>query len=410
MLSVRSSRLPTKREDNMAKLSRQRGTVRTRGRMWYGYFEKPVADVATGKVGWRTTTRALGLRSTMTKSQAREELGKIIAVELGTVIQPRGVEKQKVTLGWFVRNRYFPLKEGGSWKTETAREKKMQIERDILDQFGDVPLAVLDKFMLQTHLNRLASEKSADRVKHARYYMKAIFEEAVENEFLERNPARKLALPAELRSKDKTVLTWTEMQAVLAWLPFRDRLLMRLDMSDALRPGELFALRWKCFQGDRLELRETVYRGKIRPFGKTRNSMRPVPLAKRLAQDLWLWKQECPDSSPEAFIFANARGGFVNATNYSNRVLQVAARQLGLPKLTFQVIRRSISTWSLHDQMGTLKDLQGVLRHTRAETTADVYAQIIPEGVRRTVEAIDAKLTGSAGTTENGEQEADDAA
>ena len=138
--------------------------------------------------------------------------------------------------------------------------------------------------------------------------------------------------------------------------------------------------------------------------------MRPVPLSEPLAQDLWLWKQECPDSSPEAFIFANASGGFMNATNYRNRVLKVAARQLGLPKLNFQVIRRSISTWSLHDQMGTLKDVQGVLRHSRAETTADVYAQIIPEGVRRTVEAIDAKLTGSAGTSESGEEEADDAA
>lgn len=134
----------------------------------------------------------------------------------------------------------------------------MQIERDIVDRFGDEPLAALDKGTLQIRLNRLAVDKSADRVKHARYYMKAIFEKAVENEFLERNPARKLALPAELKPKDKTVLTWTEMQAVLAWLPwlpFRDRLLMRLDMSEALRPGELFALRWKCFQGDRLELR-----------------------------------------------------------------------------------------------------------------------------------------------------------
>jgi len=134
---------------------------------------------------------------------------------------------------------------------------------------------------------------------------------------------------------------------------------MRLDMSDALRPGKLFALRWKCCEGDRLELRETVYRGKIRPFGKTKNSMWPVPLGERLAQDLWLWKQECPDAWPEAFIFPNARGGFMNATNYRNRVLKVVAEELGLPKLTFQVIRRSVSTWSLHDRMGTLKDVQG---------------------------------------------------
>jgi transposase len=52
-----------------------------------------------------------------------------------------------------------------------------------------------------------------------------------------RSPARKLALPAELKPKDTTVLTWTQMQAVLAALGVRDRLLMRLDMSDALRPG-----------------------------------------------------------------------------------------------------------------------------------------------------------------------------
>src|SRR5262249_32539850 len=142
------------------------------------------------------------------------ELGKKIAAELGAVIQPIEVAKEKVTLGWFVRNRYFPLKEGGCWKTETAKEKKNQIERDIVDRFANVPLAVLDKFMLQTHLNRLASEKSADRVKHARYYMKAIFEEAIDHGLLDKNPARKLAPPAELKPKDKTVLTWTELQAV----------------------------------------------------------------------------------------------------------------------------------------------------------------------------------------------------
>jgi len=49
--------------------------------------------------------------------------------------------------------------------------------------------------MLQTHLIRLATDKSADRVKHARRYMKAIFEEVIEHGLLDKNPARKLALP-----------------------------------------------------------------------------------------------------------------------------------------------------------------------------------------------------------------------
>jgi hypothetical protein len=110
------------------------------------------------------------------------------------------------------------------------------------------------------------------------------------------------------------VLTWIELQAVLARLPVRDRLLTRYERCappwQIVRLAvEVFSTRSAGTQGNE------VYRGKIRPFGKTKNSMRPVPLGERLAQDLWLWKQECPDASPEAFIFANARGGFMNATN-----------------------------------------------------------------------------------------------
>jgi hypothetical protein len=37
--------------------------------------------------------------------------------------------------------------------------------------------------------------------------------------------------------------------------------------------------------------------------GKTKKSLGRVHQPKELADDLWLWKQECPDSQREAFIF-----------------------------------------------------------------------------------------------------------
>jgi integrase len=51
-------------------------------------------------------------------------------------------------------------------------------------------------------------------------------------------------------------------------------------------------------------------------------------------------------------------------------------KDLELPKLTFQVIRRTIAT--LAQKKGTVKDVQGLLRHSRAATTTDVYMQEIP--------------------------------
>ncbi len=39
-----------------------------------------------------------------------------------------------------------------------------------------------------------------------------------------------------------------------------------------------------------------------------------------------------------------------------------------------------------------MKDIQGVLRHSRVATTTDVYMQEIPESVEQTVDAISAEL------------------
>jgi hypothetical protein len=63
---------------------------------------------------------------------------------------------------------------------------------------------------------------------------------------------------------------------------------------------------------------------------------------------------------------------------------------LELSKLTFQVIRRTIAT--LAQKKGTVKDVQGLLRHSRAATTTDVYMQEISESVQATVNAVNAEL------------------
>jgi hypothetical protein len=77
-------------------------------------------------------------------------------------------------------------------------------------------------------------------------------------------------------------------------------------------------------------------------------------------------------------------------------VLHKLARELGLPKLTFQVIRRTIAT--LAKNKGHVKDIQGALRHSRVATTTDVYMQTMEEGVRSTVNSIHDELMGT-GTT-----------
>ena len=126
---------------------------------------------------------------------------------------------------------------------------------------------------------------------------------------------------------------------VLAAASLRDRILLTLDMTETFRPSELFALRWSGFDmdGRTLTVSQTAYRGKLRDYGKTKKSLRTVHVPEGLGNDLWLWRQQCPNSAPDAFIFPNSRkrngvrrNGFIRTDNYRARVLKPLARKLGL--------------------------------------------------------------------------------
>lgn len=371
--------------------SHQNGWVSVRGKKWYGYFRRTELDIETNEPRTRTKAIVLGLKSSMSKFAAREKLREEIHRLAGQPAGDQSIKNGAVTFGWFVRNRFLPLK-AALWKEETAKVKKLIIQEDLIDPFDDVPLENFDKFTLQMHVNKLAKARCKDTVLQIRAYMRDIFAEAVDQGFLAKDPARKVKVPTQLRPTDKTTLSWDQLRAVLAKTNLRDWVLLQLDMANALRPGELFALRWQGFDvaGCAITLTETIYKGKLRPWGKTRGSLTTIPIAEELTRDLSAWRQQCPDPSPEAFIFAAPRGGFMDSNNYRNRVLKKLGKEVGLPKLTFQVIRRTIAT--LGQKKGTVKDVQAILRHARLGTTTDVYMQEIPESVRAAVNSIHAEL------------------
>jgi len=390
-------------------ISHQRGWVRLRGKKWYGYFRRTELAPESSQSKLNVVQVILGLKPEMSKFEAREKLEREIVRLGGQSTGDQSVVNGAVTFEWFVNNRYLPLKEA-DWREETAKVKKHLIQADLVDTFGDARLENIDKFSLQTHLNRLAQTRSRDRVLQVRAYLQAIFAEAVDQDFIGKDPARTIKVPAHLKETDKTVLSWDQLRAVLSRLGRCDRIVLELEMTNALRPSELFGLKWKCFDPatSSIKIEETTYKGKIRPWGKTKGSLATIPIASDLAEELQAWRIECREEQrqkkhwqgptaddPEGFIFPARDGGFIDTGNYRRRVLHKFAKELGLPKLTFQVIRRTVAT--LARKKGDIKDVQGVLRHSRTATTTDVYMQELPEGVRATVNSIHQELTQKGG-------------
>src|ERR1700688_1311311 len=311
--------------------SYQRGWVVSRGKKWYGYFRKTVFDPTTNQQKSDVVSVVLGLKSQMKASEAREALEREITKQTGHTGPNAGrvMNDSSDTFGWFVRNRFFPLKEA-HWKEETAKVKKLLIQRDLIDPFDKTPLGNLDKFTLQVHLNNLAKTSSKDRVLQIRAYPRDIFAEAVDQDFLVKDPARKVTVPTQLRDTDRTTLTWSQLRSALSKLELRDRILLELDMTNALRPGELFALRWQCFSHAECTMRlaETVYKGKIRPWGKDQKELGSRPRSERTSRRPVALEAAMPQFVSGGVHLPEQKNGFMDNNNYRNRVLHWLGQEL----------------------------------------------------------------------------------
>ena len=300
-------------------------------------------------------------------------------------------------LRWFVEHRWQPTLIG-NWGASTRKTNQYFI-RAILAEFGDKALRDLDCVDLQNWLNRLADRYSRSMVFHCDTYLKSICAEAVEQDFLAKDPARKLKRP-KTRKPDETRLEWAQYQAVIdAAATLRDKLAIKVGAATAVRPGELFAFRWQSLgrlaNGRHvLKIRETIYKSKIRPWAKTEGSEGDVALPQRLAVELAHWRTLTEWAGDRDFIFPNTVGGFLDYENFEARVLAPIRMKLGLEKLNFQILRRSYATLAVGERKGTTRDVQTMLRHTRPDTTLENYVKDVPESVYAMSDAMYEQMAG----------------
>jgi integrase len=75
--------------------------------------------------------------------------------------------------------------------------------------------------------------------------------------------------------------------------------------------------------------------------------------------------------------------------NILSRHIKPAAQKLGIGWVNWQVLRRSCATW-LQQAGVDVKDAQGIMRHSRASTTQDVYQQLVPESQHNAIRKLTA--------------------
>ena len=374
---------------NTSKRGRERGQngrlmiVGKRRKMWRGHFFV-YEWVVDGYEVRKHKALILGARNEMTRMEAQNALRAAIAEQSQA---PKAL-KGEFTFGQYWRERYLPMHQA-VWSESSRATQIGNITRYCVDLLDATPLQDIERFQLQMIANDLAKRFSKSVVEKFVTWTRAILEEAVDEDFLHKNPARKLRLP-ETKPVNKRFLTLNEIAVVLGKLPFRESFIFRVSLVLGLRPAELLALRWNDIQGHGLRLDESTIDGKLYPRLKTAGSRGYVALPASLLHDFEEWRGQQKPKDENAFVFPNSKGRVFHLDTYRARVLRPQLKEIakeGIAGVDFRACRRTCATHL--SQHGSIKEVQAHLRHSRAITTLEVYIQEIPREVRAAVEALD---------------------
>jgi integrase len=362
----------------------QDGWVELRGsrvRRWYGHYFLYVRDEADNETR-RHVGVILGDKAGMCKWQAEEKLRE----EIGKATESQPRKDGSVTLKWFTEKKFIPTREG-NWRAATKHGNLYDINHYILPALGTSPIKDIDKSQVASLLNRLAEKYTKSVVARVRIMLFGIFDEAVEAEYIGKNPVRKVSLPECQIKHKKLVMPEESLRRLLtAVTDLRDRLILMIGTFCAVRTSEVLGLTWKSFQGDSLLIENIAWEGKLYAGTKTDDSCALVYVPREIQLLIDGWKLQAKPQSEDDLMFPSQAGTPLTARNFLQRRIYPIVRRLGInPHLvTFQVLRRSCATRNQHH--GSMKDVQTHLRHARIETTGNTYMQPVTKSVRQMVE------------------------
>jgi len=154
--------------------------------------------------------------------------------------------------------------------------------------------------------------------------------------------------------------------------------------ATALRASEILALRWADVYWDEGRIRVSKCWADGRDGNtKTEASDGYVPLHPLLAEHLREWRARTPHAKDADFVFPSLKKeGRVpmSASIFVAHHLRPAALKAGVqirPGQRFGLhnLRHSLSNWLVNKAKVEPKTVQGILRHSRIQTTLDLYTQ-----------------------------------
>ena len=141
-----------------------------------------------------------------------------------------------------------------------------------------------------------------------------------------------------------------------------------------------------------LAVRESVFEGKCQP-PKTLKAVRTLPLGRHAVAVLKSHRERVTRTASADLVFGNRSGQPLRESKLPRNLLQPAAEQAGLGRVTWHQFRH-IHSSLLNDLRVPVKIAQEQLGHASISTTLNIYTHIVDASNRKAVEAVEERLFG----------------
>lgn len=293
---------------------------------------------------------------------------------------------------------------GNNIRFNTRRNYNERYEKNIKPLIGDMLLKEIKPLHCQQILNQMASRYSNSVIEQTRLVMRMMFDSAVENELISKNPITKsVRCTSGRKAKAMRALTIAEQKLFLKTIKGTGSYNQyALLLQTGLRTGEMTGLQWSDvdFEKRVLHIRRTMeYQhssGKwIIGEPKTRNSVRDVPLTQEAVNILKAQKKKLVSQNTIPAEFSNlvflSRHGTPTKNSAYDSKLAYYCDKAGIERFSMHVLRHTFATRCIEGGMRP-KTLQMILGHSTIGVTMNLYVHVTDEEKEKEVRNIEKTL------------------
>jgi integrase len=313
-----------------------------------------------------------------TKAKAQEACDRLVREETGTQRADGSM-----TVADFWQKVYFPTAShrlAPNSRLSYFSSYRVYVEPAI----GKMELQYVPKAIISGILDKMADAgRALPTVTAVLNVINELFEEALENNYVTINPARKVTIPRCTESKETRPLDEAEVRRIFESTSAFAYMIWRILFLTGCRIGEVLALtRDDLLPEGFLRIDESALHGKPAHTKSRKIRIAPIPDSLQAEIEEWAAKGQSP------ILFPTPKGNLYRRSDPTLRAILSETRiAAGIPDLAYRMGRATYATL----YRGDLKDLQAILGHSTIETTAKFYKKAISERQRASAADLDSR-------------------